>query len=192
LAVCWTLAAPALATPPCPLYGSRVVDGDKSDWNLALDFYDYMYRAGDPEFPIETYLYLRYDCTTNTVYVLVLHAPDVDIPTIEPKTMWVAIDRHNNKVLDGNSGDDGTPPDFAWVEVEQTPWGEKAAGWEGSFTLMPGTYTIMVHTRVLDPSPETVQTSYTAGSPETGLPMTLDCTVPVERSTWGKVKSLYQ
>ncbi len=190
LLMCSMLAAPALGGPPHPRYGTRVVDGDPTDWDPALDFYDYMFRSGDPDFPVESYLYLRYDCLTNTVYVLVTTVPDVYIRAYEPKFHWVAIDDNSNKVVDGNSGNDDTPPDFAWVGFVPTPEGGIATGWEASFTLESGTYSIFVGARVIDS--DKVETSATRGHTATGIPMILDCTIPVEQATWGKIKCLYR
>src|SRR4029077_20899002 len=36
-----------------------------------------------------------------------------------------------DKLVDGNSGDNGTPPDFAYIDP---------TGWEASFHLAPGSY----------------------------------------------------
>lgn len=190
LAICCLLAGTALATSPYPLYGTRIVDGDSSDWNLDKDFYDYMFRSGDPEFPVESSLYLRYDCPTNTLYVLVLTVPDVYIRAYETRFHWVAINEHSNKVVDGDSGNDGTPPDFAWVGFVPTPEGGIATGWEASCTLMDGTYSLFVSARVIDS--DKVETSANRGHTATGIPMILDCTVPVEQSTWGKIKCMYK
>lgn len=190
LGLCCALAVPALAGPPWPLYGSRVVDGDESDWNLSLDFYDYLFRSGDPTFPIEANLYLRHDCTTNTVYILVLTTEDVVIRAYETRFHWAAINDHSNKVVQYSSGNDGTPPDFAWVGLYSTPDGDMSLGWEGSFPLLPGSYRLFVGSRVIDSGK--VETAANRGHTMTGLPLVLDCTVPVEQSTWGKVKGLYR
>lgn len=99
----------ALAGPPYPRYGTRSVDGDIGDWNLTVDFYAQMYRAGDPDKPVESWLYLRYDCHTNTLYILMRGKPKVPILIDAAKTAWVAIDVISNKVVMGTPGTTGRP-----------------------------------------------------------------------------------
>ena len=83
-------AAPALADNYSPtLFSSAVVDGDSSEWNLAQDFFANMHRAGKADKPLESKLYLRYDCLTQTMYVLVLAVPGV--PVLVDGDAWVAI-----------------------------------------------------------------------------------------------------
>lgn len=59
------------ATPPEPTYGSAVVDGSSAEW-VAGDFFADMYRAGNPNFAVMSKLYVRYECSTNVLFVLVL------------------------------------------------------------------------------------------------------------------------
>ena len=63
---------PASAAPPVPTFGTAVVDGNIDEWDLINDFFANMHRAGDPDKVVESKLYLRYDCATNTMYALVL------------------------------------------------------------------------------------------------------------------------
>ena len=78
------------AAAPNPTYGTAVVDGSTGEWNLGSDFFANMYRAGNPAKPLESTAYLRYDCTSGTVYVLVLSEPNV--PTLTwPDDAWVKI-----------------------------------------------------------------------------------------------------
>lgn len=179
----------ASAEPPYPRYGSRIVDGDYSDWNLTADYYDSMYRAGRPEKPLESWLYLRYDCTTYTLYVLVRGRPSVPVIT-DPTGAWVAVNVVSDKAVNGSSGDDGKAPDFAWIELVESPLGTVAAGYEASFTLPPGGYNLIVHANVYDDGGE--QTSATAGSPKDGVAVILDCAVPVKDASWGTIKALYK
>ena len=179
----------ASADPPYPLYGTRVVDGDYSDWNLTKDYYAAMYRAGWPEKPLESWLYLRYDCNTSTLYILVRGRPSVPVIT-SPTDAWVAVDVISNKAVTGTSGMDGIAPEFAWVEMGVAPGDTVAAGYEASISLGPGTYRLIVHANVYDDNEE--QTSATAGSPKDGVEVILNCAVPVEAASWGKIKSMYR
>ncbi|MCI2429367.1 DUF11 domain-containing protein [Candidatus Acetothermia bacterium] len=142
------------AAPPEPTYGTATVNGDPGEWNLANDFFADMYRAGDPTKKVESKFYLRYDCSTQTMYALVLTVDDTppdDIPVlVEPDNAWIAINGVANKVVDGGSGNDGTPPDFAWIGQSYNGNNNHAKGWEVSFSLAPGTYKILAHTNVFD------------------------------------------
>ena len=104
-----------------------------------------MYRAGDETKAVESKLYLRYDLPSETLYVLVLAEPGVPALTLDDDA-WVAIDGINNKVVKGTSGNDGTPPDFAWIN----PSNGEADGYEASFKISPDPEprTLMVHVQV--------------------------------------------
>jgi hypothetical protein len=179
----------ACADPPFPRYGTRLVGGDYGDWNLTKDFFSNMYRAGNPNKPLESWLYLRYDCHTNTLYVLVLAVPGVPVST-NPIAAWVAVGSIGNKVVTGNSGNDGVPPDFEWIDQAPAPGDSVAAGYEASFPLAPGTHEIIFHVNVYDDGK--VQTSSTPGFPREGIEVIVDCTVPVDETSWGRIKSVYR
>lgn len=154
--LCTLLLSPlASAEAPYPTYGTAEVDGDIDEWDLTNDFFANMYRAGkeylgpNPS-PIESKLYVRYDISTATVYVLVLNQPDV-IAILSADNAWVAIDGISNKVVKGNFGNDGVPPDFEWVYNSD----EDLVGYEASFVLTPGTYNIDVHINVQDGGSQT-------------------------------------
>jgi len=157
-------------TPPHPAYGTRVVDGDYSEWYLSLDFFAEMYRAANPRKNVESKLYLRYDCSTSTLYALVLAVTDVsvvvDVYPTEPDEAFIKI--NGSKVVDGNSGDDGTPPDFEWVG--RSGDGHYAEGWEASASLAEGSYTLDVHTNVFDDGEQ--QTSAVANR---AISLTISC-----------------
>ena len=59
------------ANPPEPTYGTAVVDGDISEWDLTDDYFAAMGEGFDPVTKHASDLYLRYDCSTQTLYELV-------------------------------------------------------------------------------------------------------------------------
>jgi len=183
-----------LATPPYPTLGTAVVNGFYNEWNLTNDFFSCMYRAGDPTKPLESTLYLRYNCVTNTVYALVLCEPDVPgYIDSTATTAWIAIDAQNNKVVNELAGTDGVPPDFAWIGrgYDGNYW--HAQGYEASFYLVPGTYEIIAHINVWDGEPVAVQTSATPGFPKNGPDLIiLDAPSATESMSWGAIKALYR
>jgi len=127
-----------------PSYGAADVDGSSAEWNLTGDFFANMHRAGDSTKEVEAKLYLRYDCTNRVMYVLVLAEPGVDILADLPSDSYVKINK--SKKVDGNSGDNGIPPDFTWIGRS----GDRAYGWEASFDLDPKLdfYSLNVHAQV--------------------------------------------
>jgi len=141
----FTLPSLAFAASPYPSIGTATVDGNPGEWNLANDFFADMYRAGDGGKVVESKLYLRYYPTTETLYLLVLTEPGVPALALEDDA-WAAIDDISNKEVNGNSGNDGTPPDFAWVN----PTNGEADGFEASFNLAIGEYTLIVHIQVFN------------------------------------------
>ena len=134
---------PASATP---VFGTAVVDGDYSEWNLATDFAAEMREAGKADKDLLSKLYLRYDCNTQTMYALVLREGSYEAKN-SASDAWIKFDSlpGNGKVMDGNSGNDGTPPDFKWVKD-----GSTFIGYEASFIIVPGTYTedVEVHIQI--------------------------------------------
>ncbi|MFC1980894.1 hypothetical protein ACFLVN_01440, partial [Chloroflexota bacterium] len=162
---CWAWTPPSYWSP-------TTVDGDISEWDLTNDFFANMYRAGKDTKPLESKAYLRYDCEPDTLYVLVL--TETGIPALAKgweSSAWAAIGKVSNKVYTGMSGNDGIPPDFAWVGLSAD--GLTAQGYEASFQLDNGTWTIMIHVEVFDS--EASQTSASTGSPKTGLGFTIIC-----------------
>ncbi|MBI2471525.1 MAG: hypothetical protein HYV59_09830 [Planctomycetes bacterium] len=142
------------AALPQPVYGTATVDGDISEWNLAEDgggdFFANMYRAAKSSKKVESKLYLRYDCTINTLYALVLPVSGVSV-IASPGDAFVKLG-NSNKLVDGNDGDNGTPPDFAWYNLS----GGIASGWEASASLAPDAYpNFNVHTQVVDGGEQT-------------------------------------
>ena len=148
-------AGPVGASPDCTELrcGQAVVDGDYAEWDVpdsftawssSEDFVAYMYRAynANPPMPQESALFVRYDLPTQTAYVLVLAKPGVPGIKSAPDA-WVSISSTagniNNKVVTGSSGDNGVPPDFAWVGVGYDNDPNHVRGFEASFSLAPTT-----------------------------------------------------
>jgi hypothetical protein len=159
LLVMFTLGIPpvARAEPPTPIPGSADVDGDISEWNLTEDYFADMYRAANPDFVVQSKLYLRYECNTQTLYALVL-ALDPFTVVSEGVDSFIKLG-NSNTLVNGNSGDDGSAPDFQWVGLN----GDMAQGWEASAILAPGSYTnLNVHTNVWDEN-HASQTSAVSG-----------------------------
>jgi hypothetical protein len=182
----------AAAVPPQPSFGTAVVDGHYGEWNLTADFFADMYRAGGPDKIVESKLYLRYDCITNTMYVLVLVQPGV-VGYIDSlaTTAWVAINTNSNKVVNELSGNDGIPPDFAWIDRGYDGDNWHVRGFEASFYIVPGTYNILASLHVLDGG---IQTSATdIDFPHTGPELVIpDWPSAVGPSTFGAIKALYR
>lgn len=179
------------ASPPSVQPGSAAVDGSTVDWSLAGSYFANMYRAGDSGKPLESKLYLRYDCGRSTVYALVLTQPNVPgLIVASEATAWIAINANNNKVVSETSGNNGTAPDFAWVGRGYDGNQSHVLGYEASFVLAPGTYNIIPHVDVYDASAQ--QTSAAPGFPKSGPQILLACAVGVQPSAWSGVKVLYR
>ncbi|MCW4030324.1 MAG: hypothetical protein NWE92_11840 [Candidatus Bathyarchaeota archaeon] len=148
------------AAPPEPTYATANVDGNTSEWNLTNDFFADMHRAGKADKDVLGSAYLRYDTSTSTLYVLVLNNAGI-IGIDSADDAFVKID--GSKMVDADYGDDGNAPDFAWVTS-----GGDIIGYEASFSLAPGEYTILIHLNVDDGVQTQAQTSSTL---KTGTPL---------------------
>jgi hypothetical protein len=193
LALCVLAPAWTQGAPPLPSHGAAVVDGNPAEWNLAHDFFTDMYRAGKITKPVESRAHFRYDCESHILSVLVLTEPGIPgvVGTPPTATSWAAIDAQSNKVVNEFSGNDGTPPDFAWVGLGYDGNPGHALGYEASFRLDPGAYNVIIHAEVFDAA--ALQTSATPGFPSTGPPLAIDCTpVAVHAMTWSRLKALYK
>jgi len=134
------------ANPPSPTYGTAVVDGATSDWNLGSDKFAGMTDDGYAKNPVRANLYLRYDCSSSTLFALVLTVDGTTLNTSDPEEAFIRIDG-SGKLVSGLSGNNGTPPDFSWVD----PSAGQANGYEASGKLDPGSYTVRAHAlRVAD------------------------------------------
>jgi hypothetical protein len=109
------MAGTAIAAPPAPSSGSANVDGTIAEWNVVDDLFSDMIRAGGNggQTKVESKLYLRYDCTTHTVFANVRAEPGVTIAADLPGESFIKVG--GVKKVDGTTGDDGTAPDFSWV-----------------------------------------------------------------------------
>jgi hypothetical protein len=167
------------AAPPAPSYivpsdePPTIVDGDRSEWDLASDFFANMYEAGDPDKDLLSKLYLRYMCPDDpnsgdlgVLYALVLAEEDLDVHKSPADAFIKEIydpgpPPDQEKLFDGNSGNDGTPPDFAWVEIDpDNPDPSIARGWEGSAYLGEGIHYINVHVQVVPNRTSAVENRY--------------------------------
>ena len=148
-------------TCPCPepAYGSAVIDGNVGEWNTSQDFFANLHRAGNSTKPIEAKLYLRYGCNTGTLYIMVKAEPGIPILDNPLDEHYVKLGK-SDKLVDAGSGNDGTPPDFAWIGLNED--GTEAQGWEASTLLDKSVYdNFNVHTQVFDDGEE--QTAAVAG-----------------------------
>jgi hypothetical protein len=141
------LAPTSFAAAPNPSLGTANVDGNPSEWDLTADFFANMTNAGNANQPVMAKLYIRYDCEAEVLYGLVLAESGLHIQQTRPENAYLRIDGAG-KLVSGESGDNGTPPDFAWVN----PDGTFADGFEGSGSLAPGTYTLRAHVLIDDDS----------------------------------------
>ncbi len=134
------------ANPPSPTYGTADVNGATGDWSLSGDVFAPMSDDGYAKNPVVAHLYLRYDCASSTLFALVLTVDGTTLNTSDPEEAYIRIDG-SGKLVSGLSGNNGTPPDFSWVD----PKDATANGYEASGKLDPGSYTIRAHAlRVAD------------------------------------------
>ncbi|MCD6290997.1 MAG: hypothetical protein J7M34_10885, partial [Anaerolineae bacterium] len=139
---------------------SVTVDGIYSEWDTtdpSDDFFAEMYEAGNPSKDALSTLYLRYNCTNQTLYALVLAKPGV---TVDPGSVRgehfikvkLPTGKKWDKLVDENTGDDDPddPPDFHFIYDSS----DNRIGWEASASLTGGTvsspaeYDLNVHTNV--------------------------------------------
>lgn len=157
------------AASSTPSAGSATVDGDPGEWSLGTDLFADM-AAGSQD-PMGR-LYLRYDCDTETLYGLVLTLDGNKAQQTRPAEAYLRIDGAG-KLVSGQSGDDGTPPDFAWVGGD----GTLADGFEASGHVAPGSHTIRAHVLIDDDSAD----GYTPI--DANAPLELECAAPTEAPT---------
>jgi uncharacterized repeat protein (TIGR01451 family) len=152
LAVMSSLAFVPAANANEPTYGSATVDGYTSEWNLTTDLFSKMCEAGRIDHSTGnctkdhlSNLYLRYDCSTNTMYALVLREGNY-WPEKQLDESWIkAYQLGQSPVAGGDPIPSGTQ--FSWVAPNGTE-GVDLIGYEASFTLVPDPYDIEAHINI--------------------------------------------
>jgi len=173
LIVPMTLASAIASTPA---YGTANVDGDPVEWQAtgktSPDFFAHMYEAWNATKRNFTDLYLRYQCLPGgleaRLYALVT-TTSADYKINTTGDQYIKLDGINGvKIVDKSDGDDGTPPDFAWVPPSGTP----VSGWEASSrNISVGSHTIVVHSQILDQN----GVSQTSGTADKTIGIYIDC-----------------
>jgi hypothetical protein len=161
------LAPVSYAAAPNPSEGSATVDGSTGDWSLSSDFFSDMTDAGVATRPVRAKLYLKYDCESEVLYALVLAQGDEKVRQDRTDEAYIRIDA-SGKLISATHNNDGTPPDFAWVNGD----GSRADGWEGSGSLAPGSYTVRAHVLIADDSADGYTPMDTVGR---DIPLEIDC-----------------
>ena len=126
-----------------PSYGSAVVDGNSGEWNLTNDWFADMCGGFDcGSHPTTSKLYLRYECSTQTVYALVKVQAGHTMDPTSSDDAWIAVNLISNKVVSKTSGNNGVPPDFAWLSTND--------GYEASFSAAAygSSFTLKAHINV--------------------------------------------
>lgn len=166
-ALTWTASS---AGQPDPTYGPASVDGATSDWSLPGDRFATLHKGGDSRSPVAATLFLRYDCSAGVLYALVLAEPGVLLRTDDAGETYLRID-DASKAVHGKSGDDGTPPDFAWVGEE----GFRARGFEASARVPRGGHVLRVHAKMASEDADGYDALDVAGRT---VPLALACPAP--------------
>jgi hypothetical protein len=175
LLVAAILAPTSFAAAPNPSQGSADVDGSTAEWSLSADFFSDMTDAGRADQPVRAKLYLRYDCDAEVLYALVLAQNGEKARQDRADEAYIRIDG-TGKLISATHGDDGTPPDFQWINGD----GTLADGWEGSGDLVPGTYTLRAHVLIADDSADGYTPMDTVGRT---IPLVIDCPQPTPTPT---------
>ncbi|BAP56983.1 hypothetical protein THII_2686 [Thioploca ingrica] len=104
-----------------------------------------MYTAGNPTKPQLSDLYLRYDCNSQTIFALVLKQSGYSIEG----SPWIKIYELGNspRVDDSYNPPNGVQPEFSWVPPSATVQAN-TEGYEASFSLAPGNYTMEAHVSI--------------------------------------------
>ena len=155
-----------------PSSGKVTVDGNTGDWSLGADFFANMTPGGSAGGAVLAKLYLRYDCDDEVLYALVLMQNGEKARQNDPPENYIRIDG-SGKAVQPSSGNDGTPPDFAWVNGD----GELADGWEASAPVPPADHTVRAHIKRADDSDDGYTSLDNIGQ---NAPMELVCAQPTE------------
>jgi hypothetical protein len=155
-----------------PSSGTVTVDGHTGDWDLGADFFANMTPGGGAGGAVLAKLYLRYDCNDEVLYALVLMKDGEKAVQTDPTEAYIRIDG-SGKAVHGNSGNNGTPPDFSWVNGD----GEVADGWEASAPVPAGNHTVRAHIKRVDDTPDGYTSLDNIG---VNAPMELVCEQPTQ------------
>lgn len=161
------LAPASFAAAPHPSEGSATVDGSTADWSLSSDFFADMTGGGAAGAAVRAKLYLQYDCDAEVLYALVLAQGGEKVRQDRPEEAYLRIDG-SGQLVSGNSGNNGSPPDFEWVNGD----GTLADGWEASGALAPGSHTLRAHVLVADDSADGYTPLDTVGRT---VPLEIEC-----------------
>jgi hypothetical protein len=139
-----------------PTYaGGITVDGLTGDWDLVNDFFATFHNAGETSNPPVGDLYLRYDCSTETLYALMLTRGET-IDTSDPAgEIWLKV--NGAKIANGTQG--------AFVYDNSD-----VVGWEVSASLSCGEYMFEAHYNA-EPNADTRST----GRGEDEIPLNVYC-----------------
>lgn len=155
------------SAPPQPTYAIADVDGNAGEWNLTTDFFAEMRRGQGTNGPLQSRLYLRYHCNTQTLYALVLPEPGFSLIIGSGGDHYIKFGS-GSPLVEDEDGDNNATPDMNFIGAS----GTSAQGWEASAFVAPGTYTnLNVHAQVLDPQGGS-QTSAVANR---AIPLTIIC-----------------
>jgi uncharacterized repeat protein (TIGR01451 family) len=193
----WTVWLPALflqlvaglaqaAQPPQPTYGTAVKDGNPdtggpgAEWlyrpsagfPLGFDLWAGMFTAGDPDKPRLANAYLRYDCASQKLFVLVLQVPGVPLLTSPTGNAWANFTKAGSKLYnDNNAGD------VLWFGLGYDGDPTHARGYEAAIPLAPGSWpNFIVHVEALVGS--SMATAGTPGFSSGNAPLEISCPGP--------------
>ena len=158
------------AAAPDPVLGSAVVDGNPGEWTAA-DYFADMSDNGNPDNDTLATLSMRYDCKTGTAYALVQSLVDGKVKQDRPDQGYIRIDGVTVVIATNHQPANGTSPDFEWVNGN----GTRADGYEASFDLAPGSYTIRAHFLY---EFDDADGYLTVDTVPRAAPLTIDCPAP--------------
>jgi hypothetical protein len=169
-----TASAVVMMSPASFGNTTPIVDGDISEWTSA-DFFAPMHRAGNPAKVVESNLHLRYDCTTSTLYAMVLVTDGV-YALQQPSDAYLKWKPNQSDTRSFKGiGVEGSEGQSAWVfNTEGT-----LIGWEGAFEIPTGTYWINAHVQVFDSGSSQTSATTNGSSSDRFIAVTInECSEP--------------